>query len=219
MRTLRIVSPASRISPIRRPRSRYSRRAAGAAIAAVVAVGLSACAPDAVSQSFLSGENTGYVAADGAIVEIPAADRGESVSFAGVTEYGEQFDSADIAGQVAVVNFWYAGCAPCRIEAADLESVWQEYRDQGVVFMGINTRDQPDTAKAFADEFGVTYPSLIDVNTAQAKLAFAKVAPIAATPTTLVLDKKGRVAARIVGPIDGTSILSTLVKDALAENP
>lgn len=117
-----------------------------------------------------------------------------------------------------VVNFWYAGCAPCRVEAADLESVWQEYKGNGVSFVGINTRDQADTAVAFANEFGVTYPSLIDADTAEAKLAFAKVVPIAATPTTLVLDKQGRVAARIIGPIDGTSILSTLVEDALAES-
>ncbi|XXM81222.1 TlpA disulfide reductase family protein [Microbacterium sp. PMB16] len=190
----------------------------GAALAAVLAVGLSACAPDPVSESFLSGENTGYVAADGAITEIPVADRGEPVDFGGVTETGDKLDSADLEGQVTVVNFWYAGCAPCRVEAADLESVWQEYEGDGVSFVGINTRDQADTAVAFADEYGITYPSLIDVDTAEAKLAFAEVTPIAATPTTLVLDKQGRVAARIIGPIDGTSILSTLVKDALAES-
>lgn len=199
-------------------RTRLARRALGVALAALFAVGLSACAPDPVSESFLNGENTGYVAADGAIVEIPEAERGEPVDFGGVTETGERLDSADLAGQVTVVNFWYAGCAPCRVEAADLESVWQEYEGEGVSFVGINTRDQADTAVAFADEYGITYPSLIDVDTAEAKLAFAEVTPIAATPTTLVLDKQGRVAARIIGPIDGTSILSTLVKDALAES-
>ncbi|WP_082297430.1 TlpA family protein disulfide reductase [Microbacterium sp. GCS4] len=212
---------ASTDSPIRsgRPsRIRRSRRAVGAALAAVLAIGLSACAPDAVSDSFLSGDNTGYVAADGAIVEIPVAERGEPVVFGGVTEDGEDFDSADIADKVTVVNFWYAGCAPCRLEAKDLETVWQEQGGDDVAFVGINTRDQPDTAKAFSAEFGVTYPSLIDVDTAEAKLAFASAVPIQATPTTLVLDKQGRVAAKIIGPIDGTSILSTLVKDALAED-
>ncbi|MBO9627339.1 MAG: TlpA family protein disulfide reductase [Microbacterium sp.] len=201
-----------------RSRTRLRRGAVGAALAAVFVVGLTACAPDAVSDSFLSGDNTGYVAADGAVVEIPVADRGEPVSFGGVTESGEKFDSADIAGQVAVVNFWYAGCAPCRVEAGALEEVWQKFDGQGVSFIGVNTRDQADTAKAFSDEYGVTYPSLIDVDTAEAKLAFAAAVPIQATPTTLVLDKQGRVAARIIGPIDSPSILSTLVKDALAED-
>jgi len=201
----------------RRSRTRLVRGAVGAALAAIVAVGLSACAPDPVSDSFLSGDNTGYVAADGAIVEIPVAERGEPVDFGGVTENGEKFSSADIAGQVTVVNFWYAGCAPCRVEADFLETVWQKFEGQGVSFVGVNTRDQADTAKAFSDEYSITSPSLIDVDTAEAKLAFAEAVPIQATPTTLVLDKQGRVAARIIGPIDSPSILSTLVKDALAE--
>lgn len=208
------------VTPIRsgrRSRIRLVRGAVGAALAAVVVVGLSACAPDPVSDSFLSGDNTGYVATDGAIVEIPVAERGEPVAFGGVTEDGEEFDSADIAGQVTVVNFWYAGCAPCRVEAEHLETTWQKFEDQGVSFIGVNTRDQADTAKAFSDEYSITYPSLIDVDTAEAKLAFAEAVPIQATPTTLVLDKQGRVAARIIGPIDSPSILSTLVKDALAE--
>jgi len=201
----------------RRSRISLLRGAVGAALAAVVVVGLSACAPDPVSDSFLSGDNTGYVAADGAIVEIPVADRGEPVDFGGVTETGKKFSSADIAGQVTVVNFWYAGCAPCRVEADFLETVWQKFDGEGVSFIGVNTRDQADTAKAFSEEYSITYPSLIDVDTAEAKLAFAEAVPIQATPTTLVLDKQGRVAARIIGPIDSPSILSTLVKDALAE--
>ncbi|MDQ0647186.1 peroxiredoxin [Microbacterium natoriense] len=201
----------------RRSRIRFVRGAVGAALAAIVVVGLSACAPDPVSDSFLSGDNNGYVAADGAIVEIPVADRGEPVDFGGVTENGEKFSSADIAGQVTVVNFWYAGCAPCRVEADFLETVWQKFDGEGVSFIGVNTRDQADTAKAFSEEYSITYPSLIDVDTAEAKLAFAEAVPIQATPTTLVLDKQGRVAARIIGPIDSPSILSTLVKDALAE--
>lgn len=210
------------ITPVRssrRSRLRLLRGALGAALAAVVAVGLTACAPDPVSDSFLSGDNNGYITADGAVVEIPLAERGEPVEFGGVTENGESFSSADIAGQVTVVNFWYAGCAPCRAEAEHLEDVWQKFSGEGATFIGVNTRDQADTARAFADQYSVTYPSLIDVDTAEAKLAFAEVVPIQATPTTLVLDKQGRVAATIIGPIDSPSILSTLVKDALAEEP
>ncbi|MFT4259581.1 TlpA family protein disulfide reductase [Microbacterium sp.] len=208
------------VTPIRsgrRSRIRLVRRAIRAALAAVVVVGLTGCSPDSVSDSFLSGDNTGYVAADRAIDEIPAADRGEPVVFGGVTEDGEDFDSADIAGQVTVVNFWYAGCAPCRVEAEHLEAVWEKFEGEGVAFIGVNTRDQADTARAFAVDYDITYPSLIDVDTAEAKLAFAEAVPIQATPTTLVLDKQGRVAARIIGPIDSPSILTTLVKDALAE--
>ncbi|WP_217585364.1 TlpA disulfide reductase family protein, partial [Microbacterium sp. GbtcB4] len=75
---------------------------------------------------------------------------GEPVEFAGYTEHGEDFDSAVIAGKVAVVNFWYAGCAPCRVGAPDLEAVWQVHQGADVQFIGINTRDPADTAVAFA---------------------------------------------------------------------
>lgn len=184
----------------------------------MVAISLTACAPDPVAEQYLEGDGKGYISADFTVVEIPPEERGEPVVFGGVTEDGEEFTSDDTAGSVTVVNFWYAACGPCRVEAKDLESVWQEYQDEGVRFVGVNTYDQADTAKAFAEEYGVTYPSLIDVDSGAAKLAFASATPIQATPTTLVLDKQGRVAARIIGQLDGTSILSTLVKDALAES-
>lgn len=189
----------------------------GAALAAVFAVALTACAPDPVAEQYLEGNDKGYISADGAFVEIAPEDRGEPIVFGGVTEDGEEFASADIAGDVTVVNFWYAACAPCRVEAKDLESVWQEYEDKDVSFIGVNIYDQADTAKAFAETYGVTYPSLMDVDSGEAKLAFANDAPLQGTPSTLVLDKQGRVAARIIGPLEGTSILSTLVGDALAE--
>jgi peroxiredoxin len=206
------------ISDGRLSRIRRSRRVIGAALAAVVAVSLTACGTDPVAEQYLSGDGKGYISADGAFEEIAVADRGEPVQFSGVTENGEEFDSGDITGDVTVVNFWYAGCAPCRVEAGDLEEVWQEYRDEDVTFVGINIYDQADTARSFAETYGVTYPSLIDVDSGAAKLAFTSVTPIQATPTTLVLDKQGRVAARIIGQLDGTSILSTMVEDALAEN-
>ncbi|MFD5213537.1 TlpA family protein disulfide reductase [Microbacterium sp. NPDC058345] len=198
-------------------RSSRSRRVAGAALAAMLAVGLSACAPDPATEAFLNGDEKAYTADDFRVVEIPAAKRGEPVAFGGVTENGEQFSSDELSGQVAVVNFWYAGCGPCRAEAKDLEAVWQKHQPDDVQFIGVNIYDQADTAKAFADTYGITYPSLMDADTGEAKLAFAKVTPIQAPPTTLVLDKQGRVAARIIGPIDGTSILSTLIQTALAE--
>lgn len=190
----------------------------GAAVAAVIAVSLTACSADPVAEQYLSGDGKGYISADGAFKEIAVADRGEPVEFSGVTENGEDFDSADIAGDVTVVNFWYAGCAPCRVEAGDLEKVWKQYEGDDVSFVGVNIYDQADTARSFAKTYGITYPSIMDVDSGAAKLAFANATPIQATPTTVVLDKKGRVAALIIGQLDGPSILSTMVKDALAEN-
>ena len=152
------------------------------------------------------------------MTEFPVAERGEPVDFGGVTENGAQFSSDDTRGGVTVVNFWYAACGPCRVEAKDLEAVWQEYEGQDVEFIGVNIYDQADTAKAFAEQYGVTYPSLIDVNTGEAKLAFARVAPTLAPPTTLVLDAEGRVAARILGQLQSPSILSSMIDTVLKES-
>lgn len=198
---------------------RLTRTAAAALVAAGLVFSLAACTNDPLADQYRAGDNKGYISGDGRVAEIDVADRGEPVEFAGTSERGEQISSADVAGDVVVVNFWYAACGPCRVEAEDLESVWQEYQGQDVSFFGVNTYDQPDTALAFAETYGVTYPSVIDVNDGQVKFAFAQDAPMNATPTTLVLDKEGRVAARIIGQLTDPTILSTLVREALEETP
>ena len=172
---------------------------------------------DGPAQQYREGNEKGYIAGDFQVVEIPPADRGEPVVFEGVTETGETVSSDDYRGGVLVVNFWYAACGPCIVEAPLLEAVWQEYQDRGVAFLGVNTYDQPATALSFARDNNVTYPSVIDVNDGRVKLAFAQVTPIQATPTTVVLDQEGRVAARIIGQLASASILSPLVGDTLAE--
>ena len=189
-----------------------------ALLAVVVLAGCTSS--DSLAQQYRDGNEKGYIAGEFQVVEIPEPDRGEPVAFEGVTETGERVSSDDYRGGVLVVNFWYAACGPCIVEAPLLEEVWQEYQDQGVSFLGVNTYDQPATALSFARDNNVTYPSVIDVNDGKVKLAFAQVTPIQATPTTLVLDRNGRVAARVIGQLASASILSTLVADTLAEeNP
>lgn len=191
-----------------------------AAVAATLVAGaaLAACSPDPVTEQYLEGQNAGFIASEFRVEEIPEDERGEPVEWAGETEYGDALSSDDVAGDVVVVNFWYAECGPCIVEAPDLEAVWQEYEGRGVFFVGVNTYNQAETARSFARDHGVTYPSIIDVNTGDVKLAFAAATPIQATPTTLVIDTQGRVAARIIGQLEGPSILSTLVREALEES-
>ncbi len=192
-------------------------------IATLVAAGailtLSACTQsDPATEQFLNNGNTGYISDTYQVVEIPAGERGEPVAFAGETEYGDAVSSADLQGEVVVVNFWFAACGPCRVEAPILEEVYQEYKDAGATFLGVNTSDLADTAKSFADTYGVTYPSLMDVKTGEVELAFAAVAPMTATPTTVILDKQGRPAARIIGAVPDASILSTIVRELTEES-
>ncbi|GHD52062.1 TlpA family protein disulfide reductase [Mycetocola manganoxydans] len=194
------------------------RGLASAGIALALALTVSACSPnDPLSEQYLEGSNKGYIAGDGSVTEIPVDERTEAITFDGVDEHGKPFNSAEFAGEVLVVNFWYAGCAPCRAEAPQLQSLWEEYSRQGVQFVGVNVYDQPDTAISFNETYGITYPSIIDVGTGAAKLAFTGTVPPQAVPTTLVLDRDGRVAARILGQLPDESVLSTLIKDTVAE--
>jgi len=173
---------------------------------------------DSVAEQYADGSTKNYIGGDGTVVEIPEENRAEPVSFTSVTDLGEPLDSADYDGDVMVVNFWYAACPPCRTEAPDLEALHQQYQDQGVSFIGVNVRDQAGTAVAFAKRFGVTYPSVIDSNDGAVQLAFAgQVAPNA-VPTTIVVDREGRVAARITGAAD-KSILNALITSVLDETP
>lgn len=195
-----------------------SHRLLSAVAALALAVGLSACtASDPTTEAYRNGTNQGYIAGDGTVAEIPAGQRGNAIDFAGVDENGAPISGDDLIGQVVVVNFWFSTCGPCRVEAPYLEEVYQKHKDNGVAFVGINTSDEADTAKAFAETYGITYPSIIDQGDGAAKFAFAQETTLASVPITLVLDKQGRVAARILGALDGPSILNTIVGDLADE--
>ncbi|QHC57867.1 TlpA disulfide reductase family protein [Rathayibacter sp. VKM Ac-2760] len=190
-------------------------RALGALVL-VAALALTGCTRDKLAEDYRQGTNNGFISGDGTITEIPADERAEAIEFTGTDEDGATIDSADLAGRVVVVNFWYASCAPCRAEAADLEAVNTEFEGEDVSFVGVNVRDQAPTAAAFSANYGLTYPSIVDTDSS-VQLAFTGTVPPNAVPTTIVLDKEGRVASRILGQLQEASILSTLVSDTLAE--
>jgi len=178
---------------------------------------LSGCSSDPLAEQYREGSNKGYIAGDGSITEIAPADRGEPVEFAGDIETGEPVSSADYLGEVLVVNFWYASCAPCRAEADDLQAANAKFTGQGAEFLGVNVRDQAPSALAFNENYSITYPSVLDVDQGRMQLAFSGSIPPNAVPTTLVLDQEGRVAARILGQVLEASILETLIADTIAE--
>lgn len=199
--------------------SRFSRplRVALASAGAVTMLLLSACSGDEpLAEDYAAGGDQGYVAGDGSYELFPVGERQEPIEFGGTTEFGDELSSEDLVGSVTVVNFWYASCPPCRLEAPDLQAAWEEHQDDGVEFVGVNIYDQAATAKTFAEKQGITYPSILDVDDASVRLAFADNVPPQAIPSTLVLDAEGRVASVIRGPID-PSILRSMITDTLAE--
>lgn len=188
--------------------------AAGLALAAVTV--LAGCSGDPFAEEVASDPGQGVTAENGSWSEIPADARKEAVVFSGVSETGETISSETLAGGVTVVNFWYAACPPCRLEAPDLESMWQQYGPEGVAFVGVNIYDQVPTVESFNESFGITYPSILDVEKAEVRLAFAGNVPPQAIPATLVLDREGRVAATVLGPID-PAILGPMIDRVVAE--
>ena len=192
-----------------------NRRLITVGAAALVAIALAGCSTnEPLADQYESGDGQGYISGDGAITEIAVADRDEPVEFSGPATTGDTISSDDYAGTPYVVNFWYAGCPPCRTEAPDLADLSAEYST--VPFLGVNIYDGVDNAALFERTFGIDYPSIIDVNSASVQLAFAGSVAPNAVPTTLVVDAEGRVAARISGLLD-PSILSTLIDTVLAE--
>jgi peroxiredoxin len=186
------------------------------ALALVVAVALSGCTTDPLAAEY-GGGGTSYESEDGAFSEFAPDERGDPVVFEGTTDTGMVVSNEDYAGQVLVVNFWYAECAPCRAEAPDLRDLSMKHQGNGASFLGINIHDQAENALAFSRKFDITYPSIMDADTGTARLAFVGHAPPSAVPTTLVLDKQGRVAARFLGQLQAPSNLDTIIRELIAE--
>ncbi|GLJ81001.1 TlpA family protein disulfide reductase [Microbacterium imperiale] len=192
------------------------RRVMAAVLALGLAAGLAACTSpnDDLAGQYREGDNKGFISGDGTVTEIPAADRGEPLEFSGTAVDGSTISSADYAGRVLVLNFWYAQCGPCRAEAPLLEQVYTDTQAVGADFLGINIYDGPEQAGSFEQTYGISYPSLLMQGDGDLKLALAASASVQAAPTTLVLDTEGRVSARIVGQLRDAGILRTLVEDA-----
>ncbi len=186
-----------------------------AVIGVVAVLTLTGCTPDKLADQYASGSGQGYVSGDGANTEIAVSARDKPITFEGTDESGAKIGSADYAGKVYVVNFWYAACPPCRSEASDLKTLSEKYTD--VPFLGVNISDSADVAKVFEAKYGLAYPSIIDAQTAAVQLAFAGVVAPNAVPTTLVIDREGRVAARISGLIRDPIILSGMIDRVVAE--
>lgn len=154
----------------------------------------------------------GYISGGGEVQIIDEADRGEPIDLTGTSLTDEPIDVSAYRGKVVVVNTWWSGCAPCRSEMPMLSTASKSLGSQ-VQFLGINIRDSSQSqGLAFSRSAGVEYPSIFDP-AGKAMLAFSGKASLIATPTTVVLDPEGRVAAVITGEIPSELTLTDVVDD------
>ena len=123
------------------------------------------------------------------------ADIGSAPAFSVTTLDGETVASEDLRGQVVVVNFWATWCPPCRLEMPSLQRLHEERADEGVVVLGISTDVGSEAPiRSFLEERGITYPVARADRTTRA--AFGGITGI---PTTVLLDRRGRIRHRVVG--------------------
>jgi thiol-disulfide isomerase/thioredoxin len=131
---------------------------------------------------------------------IPVDERASAPTFSGTLLDGSAYSSKDLADQVAVLNFWGSWCAPCRVETPEFSTVAADLADDGVQFLGVDVKEtDKQFAQAFVERFGISFPSLYDPR-GEIALAFRGY-PANAIPSTIVLDREGRVAAVYTGSV------------------
>jgi len=175
----------------------------GLAITAVVAVLLLAACTGQVNAPAVGAASKVY----------PVSDRKTAPDTSGDLIGGGHYELASHRGEVVVINFWASWCAPCRVEAADLEQAYTDTKADRVSFLGINVQDQKDAAIAFA-RGRVTYPSLFDP---PGRLALAFAVPPNTLPATLIIDRAGRIAVVLRSSVRAQE-LTPLVRQVAAES-
>lgn len=146
---------------------------------------------------------------------------GPAPDFTLTTLDGGQIKLSALKGRVVVINFWASWCGPCRDEAPVLESVWQQYKDKDVVFVGVAYTDTENGAKAFLGEFNTTYPNGLDIGTKISELY-----NIEGVPETFIIDREGNVAKFFMLPFadsaglsfDGEKALTDAIDDVLGQS-
>lgn len=157
----------------------------------------------------------GFVTGDGSLTRVAPKDRKPAPPLSGDDLYGRPLSAKTFEGKVLVVNIWGSWCPPCRKETPVLNKLARELESQGVQFLGIAVREGPTASRVFAERKKVPYPSISDSD-GSLLVGFANSLPAIAIPTTYVIDRQGRVAARFMDVATETT-LRDLVTDVVEE--
>ena len=146
--------------------------------------------------------------------EFAPGQRASVSSVEGTTLDGKQLQLADYAGKVVVLNVWGSWCTTCREESPELGRLARSKAFKDVQFVGLDVKDDQASAASFASFAGMSYPHLFDP---QARtLADLKVVPPSAIPSTLIIDRSGKVAVRIIGAINTKELTAAVLRELKA---
>jgi thiol-disulfide isomerase/thioredoxin len=150
------------------------------------------------------------------ITQIAPASRTTAPAISGTTLHGARLALSDYLGDIVVLNVWGSWCSDCRAEEPALEETFEHYKIKHVQFVGMNTRDDNAAAIAYAGGFGMTYPSLQDPDETLL-LRFKSMLPASGIPSTVIIDRRGKIADRVIGRVSEPE-LDRLLDALLREN-
>lgn len=186
------------------------RAVSAAAVAALGALAATGCSGQNTSANPASN-GISFVSGNGNTAFYKAGSRPAAPGVSGTTLSGATFSLGANRGKVVVLNFWGSWCAPCRSEAPALAALSQRFQPKGVQFVGVDIRDSDASAEAFLHNFHIGYPILNDPAD-EIALAFRGTVPPSAIPSTLVIDRSGHIAGRVIGEATYSSLNSLLTK-------
>jgi thiol-disulfide isomerase/thioredoxin len=193
------------------PRSARIARAPlriGAVLAAMLM--LAACTSTGADEQTRSAGQVGYPQVQGNLTRVPPGQRKELPAVSGpALDDRKPISTQDYRGKVVVINVWGSWCPPCRKEAPDLQAASVETKDIAQ-FVGITSKDyDPAPAEAFVRSFKITYPSIYDPS-GKVLLAFSGDLPPSAIPSTLIIDRQGRLAVRVLSEVSKITLVDMI---------
>lgn len=125
---------------------------------------------------------------------------------------GEQYSIEDYRGQVVLVNFWASWCKPCEQEAAELEQAWRNFKDQGVMFLGVDYVDTEREARTYLTKFDISYPNGPDLRT-KISQAFR----IRGVPETYIIGRDGTIVDIKISPYLSLAEIENALLEAMEQ--
>ncbi len=171
---------------------------------------LAACARTGADEQSRSAGEVGYPTVARNLTRVPLAQRKELLAVSGpALGTSKTISTQEYRGKVVVINVWGSWCPPCRKEAPDLQAASVETKNVAQ-FVGITSKDyDPAPAEAFVRSFKITYPSIYDP-TGKVLLTFAGDLPPSAIPSTMIIDRDGRLAVRVLSEVSKITLVDMI---------